>query len=66
MTAKESDEEKSTGASRSFYLDPEVSEKIDEWAKKLDRRPSWIANKLLKQALVRPKWTWCGVVEDDK
>ena len=66
MSPKETDKEKSTGLSRSFYLDPDVSAKIDEWAEKKDRSASWIANKLLKQALVCPKWNWSGVEDDDK
>ena len=54
-----------TGVTMSFWLEPEIAERIKDWAKKKDRSYSWIANKLFKQALVRPKWTWCGVEEDE-
>ena len=62
MPKKESE---TTGVPRSFYLEKEVSDKIDKWARELERVPSWIANKLLKQALVCPKWKWPGMREEE-
>ena len=60
---KETDKEKQ-GISRSFYLEPEVSDKIDRWASKKDRSASWVANRLLKQALVCPMWKCPGVTDE--
>ena len=42
------------GKERSFYVDVEVSNRIDELAEVHDRSPSWIASRLLKQALGMP------------
>ena len=54
------DEQSGAGVSRTFYIDKDVSDKIDAASEKLDRTPSKIANRLLKQALVCPKWNWPG------
>lgn len=42
------------GRERSFYIDAEVSDRIDELADVHERSPSWIASRLLKQALGMP------------
>lgn len=62
---KNDTENKQTGLSRSFYLEADVSAKIDAWAEKKERSASWIVNKLLKQALVCPKWNWCGKQDEE-